>query len=566
MQSPLPDGVRAYAQMLKPTMGFVLAWAFLNALLNLNFPAKEPNLLAPLLPSPEIAVLLSALCIAVGLGMEFHRAVYLALTVLLLFFRFFRTGDVLVPMYFNRTFNVYIDSRYVPDLVHLLYHTLSLEAVIAYGGLAITILAAASWGIWRSLKTVHCYFRLASQRYIFLGLVAVLASLSLFHNRPNDRVTIFAKGFFHRVVEEVDFILHVQGYRTEYLEALRVAAAKAKDTPASLDRLHGANVHLIFVESYGYTVFADSNHFSMIATGFEELEKSLGAKGFAVYSNFLTSPTYGGSSWLAHATLASGVNLDSQLLYNLLVTSNFKTIALYFNEAGYRTISAMPGTTWPWPEGSFFGYKKKYYAWNFDYKGPRYGWSPMPDQYVLDYIHRHEIRNHSQPLFIEYVLITSHAPFHLQPPYLEDWSQIGDGAIYHEKETITYPIVWPDLSNAGEAFMASINYEFQVLGGYLEQYIQEDGLIIILGDHQPNVQITGENRPWSVPIHVISRNRDLLKPFAARGFTPGLIPKQPPPHLGMETFLYAFLEDFSTPPRKEAAKDVAGVSVPSSLK
>jgi hypothetical protein len=536
--------------MVRPTLCFLLAWAFLNVLINLNYPAREPHLLAPLLPLPEVAVLLAALCAAVWLGMPFHPAIYLPLTAILIFFRLFRFGDVLVPMYFNRPFNFYLDSQYVDDLIYLLYYTLSIEAFIGYTGLAFALFGAVVWGVWRGLKTVHHYFELRGQHRVFLGLTAVLLGLLLFlqPGRGNGRLGVFAQGFFHRVVEEVDFILHVYGYRTQNLKAIRASMAKADRTPASLDKLRGANVYLFFVESYGHTVFADSLHFSMIAPLFEAFEQGLKAHGFAVYSHFLTSPTYGGTSWLAHGTLASGVDLTNQMGFDLLVTSKLKTLTHYFNEAGYRTVSVMPGTTYPWPEGAFFGYQEKYYAWNFDYKGPRYGFSPMPDQYVLDYIYRQKIQTRTQPLFVEYVLITSHAPFHSQPPYLEDWSQIGDSAIYHEKEIITFPIVWPDLSQATEAYMTSIIYDVKVLKAYLEQYVDDDALIIILGDHQPNVQITGENRPWSVPIHVISRNRDLLEPFAARGYTPGIIPRQSPPHPGMETFLYDFLEDFSTPP------------------
>jgi hypothetical protein len=539
-----------------PTLCFLFAWAFLNVLINLNYPAREPHLLALLLPSPEVAVLLTALCAAVWLRMPFHPAVYFPLTALLIFFRLFRLGDVLVPMYFNRPFNLYLDSQYVPDLIHLLYYTLSTEAFFGYSGLTVALFVAVVWGLWRGLKTVHHYFEVRRQRRLFLGLTAVLVGLlMLLHPGHGDgRSGVFAQGFFRRVVEEVDFILHVYGYRAQNLKAIRASMAKADRTPASLDKLHGANVYLFFVESYGHTVFADSLHFSMIAPLFETFEQSLEAHGFAVYSNFLTSPTYGGTSWLAHGALVSGVNLTNQMSYDLLVTSKLKTLAHYFNEAGYRTVSVMPGTTWPWPVGEFFSYQRKYHAWNFDYKGPRHGWSPMPDQYVLDYIYRQEIQQGTEPLFVEYVLITSHAPFNRQPPYLEDWSQIGDGAIFHEKETITFPIFWPDLSNAAAAYMTSIIYDFKVLKANLEQYVDDDALIIILGDHQPNVQITGENRPWSVPIHVISRNRDLLAPFAARGYTPGIIPRQPLPHPGMKAFLYNFLEDFSTPPAKEVTR------------
>jgi hypothetical protein len=40
---------------------------------------------------------------------------------------------------------------------------------------------------------------------------------------------------------------------------------------------------------------------------------------------------------------------------------------------------------------------------------------------------------------------------------------------------------------------------------------------------------------------------EILNPFQERGFRPGLIPTQPPPHDGIESFLFDFLADFSTP-------------------
>ena len=82
------------------------------------------------------------------------------------------------------------------------------------------------------------------------------------------------------------------------------------------------------------------------------------------------------------------------------------------------------------------------------------------------------------------------------------------------------------------------------IGDYLAKYVATDALIIVMGDHQPNLQLTGTDEPWSVPMHVISRNPRLLDPFRKRGYTPGLIPAQPLPHAGMETFLQGFLEDF----------------------
>ena len=45
-------------------------------------------------------------------------------------------------------------------------------------------------------------------------------------------------------------------------------------------------------------------------------DRRLRAAGFASRSAFLTSPTAGGSSWLAHATLLSGLWIDNQQRYD----------------------------------------------------------------------------------------------------------------------------------------------------------------------------------------------------------------------------------------------------------
>src|SRR6185436_11432802 len=52
---------------------------------------------------------------------------------------------------------------------------------------------------------------------------------------------------------------------------------------------------------------------------------------------FLTSPTFGAISWLAHATLQSGLWVDSQPRYDLLVTSPRLTLSRLFQRAGSRT-------------------------------------------------------------------------------------------------------------------------------------------------------------------------------------------------------------------------------------
>ena len=168
----------------------------------------------------------------------------------------------------------------------------------------------------------------------------------------------------------------------------------------------------------------------------------------------------------------------------------------------------------------------------------------MSDQFVLDWVRRREFTRPRQPLFVRYVLISTHAAFNIQPPFIADWDGIGDGGIYNDIPSVHYPIYWPDLSNAGGAYLRSLDYEFKTIGDYLARYVDPHTLILIVGDHQPNLQLTAAGEPWSVPVHVISGDPRLLDPFYKRGYTPGLIPNKPPPHAGMETFLPGFLQDF----------------------
>ena len=527
--------------------GFMLAWGFLNILLNLSYPAPQQHLLLLLTVSPEVLFMLAALCAIAWLRVPFHWGICLSFTVCVLFCRLFRSADVLVPMYFYRPFNLYIDSQFLPVLIHLLYKTTPLQTFIAEILLSLLLLAAISIGIWWSIKIIHQSFvRLKNGRLILGPTIAVLAILLLFSNpASNSSSAIFNRGVSHRIAKEIDFILHVEGFRDQKLQIIKKTARRLEQTPSALDRLAGADVYLFFVESYGHTVFADDRHFQLIEKLLAESEKSLSALGFSVCSGFLKSPAFGGGSWLAHGTIASGIDLSNQLTYDLLITSDATTMAHLFSRAGYRTVSVMPANEWPWPLGKFFGYQKHYYAPDFDYKGPRFSWSPMPDQYVLQYIYRKEISVKTRPLFVEFVLSSSHAPFNRQPPYLEDWSQIGDGSAYNRLQAVSFPVDWPNMTDAAEAYITAIAYEIKVLKNFIEKYVKDDTLIIIMGDHQPNVQITGPQSPWSVPVHVISRNAAYLDPFKRKGYSAGLIPRQPPPHPGMETFLLDFVESFS---------------------
>ena len=106
----------------------------------------------------------------------------------------------------------------------------------------------------------------------------------------------------------------------------------------------------MFVESYGRVAVQGSSFSPGIDVALERGAAQLRAAGFSSRSAFLTSPTFGGLSWLAHSTLQSGVVVDGQRRYDQLVQNNRLTLTRAFKRAGWRSVGAMPANKRAWPE------------------------------------------------------------------------------------------------------------------------------------------------------------------------------------------------------------------------
>lgn len=532
-----------------PLVKFCSAWWFLNLVMNLTVPGLQPFSVALLLPSCEIFILMAVTAVAVRWGMPFHALYYLPTIAVVLFLRLFIFADFLVPFYLNRQFNLYIDSVYLPDLINLLYKSMAPSAFFTGLILLAALVTLLCMGLHKSLAVVHGFFRHSHGRRFFWGAAGLLFLViaGFHHFVAGKTATAGAFAVMQRVAEEVGFILDIGTYRRRILSELQQTGMNGVDPSSAIKDLKGNDVYLLFIESYGHTVFGKPEHLNLFTPVLRRFEHDLSVGGFAVVSNFIDAPSYGGTSWLAHATVVSGLSIDNQVRYQFLLTSKVRTAIENFNMAGYRTVCVMPGTTRPWPEGAFFGYSRIYTQPAFGYRGPGFGWSAMPDQFVLDFVRRGEIENRRRPLFIEIVLGNSHAPFHVLPPFLADWSRIGDGTVFQSLEPLVFPVTWSDMTHAAEAYIAALTYDFKVILGFIEQFVKDDALVILMGDHQPNLQITGPGRPWSVPVHVISRSRTFLEPFRRRHYSPGVFPSQPPPHDGMAHVLTNLFVDFSPP-------------------
>ncbi len=135
----------------------------------------------------------------------------------------------------------------------------------------------------------------------------------------------------------------------------------------------------MFVESYGQVSVQGSSFSPAIDALLDRGTNQLRAAGFSARSAFVTSPAFGGISWLAHSTLQSGVWANSQRRYDQLVGTNRFTLSDAFNRAGWRTINFSPADDRDWPEGSsFYHYDKLYDRREVGYRGPGFTTRPCP--------------------------------------------------------------------------------------------------------------------------------------------------------------------------------------------
>lgn len=534
----------AYAFDIATILGLALLLCiWLNLRAPLPTPSRNNYLLA--IEVPIAFGLMAALRYA---GMRLRWWLFALVAVVAVLLRLFITADNISHRFLYRDFRIPLDLHLVPEFFRLMYDTSPARALASYLVLFVGFLALSLSLVGFSLAYVHrAADRPRFRRLVmaFCVLAAGVVGLEEFGQTPK----LYSREFSYRIGKEARNAAKLPKDREKILTQIAAVKERIGDG-VYMDKLQGNNVLFIFIESYGRTVLVNDELREALMPRYEEMERNLEAEGFQLASDFVTSPTYGGFSWFAHQTLATGVKVISHLHSQLLDEQKPRTLADHMREAGYLPILVMPGTTRPWPGmDDYYGFRNHYFSWEFGYRGPRYNWAPMADQYVLHHVHRNEIEKRKQPVFIQYALVSSHAPFNDIPHYVEDWSTLGNGQMLHTAGRDRFDVSWSNPKEVTQGYARAINYDLRVVEGYLTQFIKDDTLVIFVGDHQPNQQVTGsEHLTWSVPIHIASRNPDFVAPFLRRGYVRGMVPNQPLPHVGMERFMEEFLSDFSSKP------------------
>ena len=502
----------------------ILALVVLNA--SLTFVNVWPTL--AIWPSRDVSIELAVLVLALALGRRWldpaSRATRRSLAVLWVALIVGRYVDVTVRALYGRDINLYWDLQFVPDVSAMFAFVAKpwLAAGVVLGVVLLPVLmyVPVRWALQHvNDATAHPRTRRV------LSVTAAAALLLWGAQRFDDRILPairFAEPVtpaFARVVSELGSEMTGVGVR---------ALAPPPPMHSNLARVSGADVFLIFLESYGAVSWQRPEFAERLAGSRERLDADIRETGRSVVSAFVESTTFGGESWLAHVSLLSGTEVRDQRTNVRLMAQQRDTLVKAFGRHGYRTVAIMPGLLRSWPEGSFFGFEAIYDRARLDYQGPPFGWWDINDQFALARADALEIAPlPRRPAFIFFPTITTHAPFTPAPPYQTDWARVLTPDAYDAADLDRAWSEQPDWLNLGPGYVHSLVYAHETLGGYLRLRADRDLVVILVGDHQPPGLVSGPGASWEVPVHVIASRRGVLDRLRQHRFGEGLAPRGP---------------------------------------
>ncbi|MBT3151231.1 CDP-alcohol phosphatidyltransferase [Streptomyces sp. CHD11] len=359
-----------------------------------------------------------------------------------------------------------------------------------------------------------------------------------------------------------------QGQTERVLATLRDEAAFAKEarndsfgaTPPDqlVPDLRGKDVVLAFIESYGRSALEDPLMAPGVIDTLDARTSALARAGYQARSGWLTSSTYGGSSWLGHSTTLSGLWIDNQQRYRTATSSDRLTLTKAFQKTGaWDTVGIMPGVQKAWPEAKWYGLDRVYDAFELGYRGPKFSWSTMPDQYALEAYQRLEHgRKHDRPLMSEIILTSSHQPW-APLPDMVDWDDLGDGSVFDAVEEAGKDSsdVIADATESKKEYGKSVQYSVDALTQWLERYGTDDTVLVFLGDHQPIARVSGHGANRDVPVTVVAKDPEVLEKIEDWNWTEGLRPAKDAPVWRMDAFRDRFLRAYGSVPHATGNKD-----------
>jgi hypothetical protein len=509
-----------------------LALLVLNALLSFGPWWPTPGIVLQARLAPELVGLwLLLLGMAARGGMPSRRALgWLTAAVVLLMLG--RYADVTTPSLFGRPINLYWDLPQLPRFLWVSAQDhpwwLSAAVVAAVAGAARLLFVAVRLCLQTLLTTLVPWTLRSFPAWVVTFGAAVLATAHVAQVPGMGRWV--SNAVIPTYAQQMGLLWDAwwPGRLAYALPAITPPEdALAAHGPQAFATLAGRDLTIVFLESFGATLYDDPTARAATDPGRQALQAALTASGRHVVSGFFRSPTIGGASDLAHLSLLAGVDLSDPRRHDLLLTTRRPTLLHLFKRAGYETFGVYHAVSWPWPEHVYYGFDHYIDGPALQYEGPPITFWKIPDQVALArFEHRHARTAESPPRLLFFATISSHFPFSPVPPYQPDWQRVLTPTPFDTEDLQAVAAQRVDWLDMRSGYLAGVNYVYRWLTGYFERPEPRETVYVLVGDHQPTANITGERPSWDVPVHIVSRDRRLLERFSALGFSDGLWPER----------------------------------------
>lgn len=530
---PIVAATILYLVLIQPNHPDAMTWGALVA-----FPLEWP------------AILLGLMAFGTGRAGQVLRGVLVAALVLI---AVLKAADFAMFSALSRGFNPVSDLALVEAGARLLTGAVGpVLAILALVAAVVVICAVSallwwSTGVWAAMGPQKRLLRGLTGSAALLSAGVAAAEIGDTLGRWTLPAHIPGSAFSARVgIERIEMI------RSTLIDLREFSEAAANDPFVGIDGMLNAidrDVIVVFVESYGRTSLDTPLFSDLHRETLESGQEDLASRGLSMASGYLASPTRGGQSWLAHATLANGLWVNDQSRYGAVLASNRKTLFHFAADAGFHTAAVMPQITLDWPESEVMGFETILAAADLGYEGLSFNWVTMPDQFTfaaMDRLLRSE-RDDDRPFFIQVATGSSHAPW-VPVPDLVTWDSIDDGSIFDPMASAGDPpdVVWRDRDRVRAQYRLAIDYALQVVLSYAALHAENPPLMIVVGDHQAAGFVALDERP-DVPIHVIGPDDLVDRATMDWGLTQGLIPSPDAPVVPMDRMRDRILQSFTDP-------------------
>jgi hypothetical protein len=478
--------------------------------------------------SVELAVAVLGLAIAAYRVTPISRRVIRILSVVWAALVIGRYVDVTAQAVYGRTINLYWDVRHLSSVAGLLAGAAHIWLTIAVVIAIVLVPLLVFWPVhWAFRQVAGSVAAPRVRRALAVAAVVVIVCYAAGIGTGGNPADYAGEPELTTPVTAA-WARQVRLLATEMTRRGRASIPPSPPLTSSFSRIEGADVLLVFVESYGAVSWDRPAFASALEGSRQTFARDVRETGRDVVSAFVRSPTFGGSSWLAHISLLSGIEVADEDVDTVLMTQKRDTLVTTFTRHGYHTAAVMPGLQSAWPEGAFYGFDRIYGGADLEYRGPDFGWWSVPDQYTFAWIDRHEMAPPPRsPVFVVFPTITTHTPFSPIPPYQPDWNRMLTNDPYDAPAVDRALDETPDWLDLGPSYVRSLQYDFETIGGFLRRRAGRDVVMILVGDHQPPSAVSGEHASREVPVHVIASRPAVLDALVQQGFRRGLTPAHP---------------------------------------